>query len=55
MQFDSLEFVLELAYLLAVRCHEGAFVGGFLHDLINDYFRVTTNLESHSTELNGDV
>jgi len=36
MQFDSLEFVLELTHLLAVCCHEGAFVGGLLHDLIND-------------------
>ena len=36
MQFDSLEFVLELPHLLAVCCHEGAFVGGLLHDLIND-------------------
>ena len=36
MQFDPLEFVLELAHLLAVCCHEGAFVGGLLHDLIND-------------------
>ena len=36
MQFDPLEFVLELAHLLVVCCHEGAFVGGLLHDLIND-------------------
>ena len=36
MQLDSLEFVLELAHLLAVCRHEGAFAGGHLHDLIND-------------------
>ena len=36
MQFDPLEFVLELAHLLAVCCHEGAFAGGLLHDLINN-------------------
>ena len=36
MQFDPLEFVLELVYLLVVCCHEGAFVVGFLHDLVND-------------------
>ena len=36
MQFDPLEFVFELAQLLAVCCHEGAFAGGLLHDLIND-------------------
>ena len=36
MQLDPLEFVLELAHLLAVCCHEGAFVGGLLHDLIDD-------------------
>ena len=36
MQFDPLEFVLELVHLLAVCCHEGAFVGGLLHDLIHD-------------------
>ena len=36
MQFDSLEFVLELTHLLAVCCHEGTFVGGLLHDLINN-------------------
>ena len=36
MQFDPLEFVLELAHLLVVCCHEGAFAGGLLHDMIND-------------------
>ena len=36
MQLDSLEFVLKLAHLLAVCCHEGAFAGGLLHDLIDD-------------------
>ena len=36
MQLDPLEFVLELAHLLAVCCHEGAFAGEVLHDLIND-------------------
>ena len=36
MWLDPLEFVLELSHLLAVCCHEGAFAGGLLHDLIND-------------------
>jgi len=36
MQFDPLEFVLKLAHLLAVCCHEGAFARGLLHDLVND-------------------
>ena len=36
MQFNPLEFVLELAHLLAVCHHVGALVGGLLHDLIND-------------------
>ena len=36
MQLNPLEFVLELAHLLVVCCHEGAFAGGLLHDLIND-------------------
>ena len=36
VQFNPLEFVLELAHLLTICCHEGAFVGGLLHDLIND-------------------
>ena len=36
MQLDSLEFVLEFAHLLVVCCHVGAFVGGLLHDLIDD-------------------
>ena len=36
MQLDPLEFVLELAHLLVVCCHEEAFTGGLLHDLIND-------------------
>ena len=30
MQLDPLEFVLELAHLLAVCYHEGAFAGGLL-------------------------
>ena len=38
MQFDPLEFVLELVDLLAVCCHEGAFAGGLIHDLIHDQF-----------------
>ena len=36
MQLDPLEFILELAHLLAVCYHEGAFVGGLLHDLVYD-------------------
>ena len=36
VQLDSLEFVLELAHLLAVCCREWTFAGGLLHDLIND-------------------
>ena len=42
MQLDPLEFVLELAHLLVVCCHEGVFVGGLLHDLM-------TNSESPQT------
>ena len=40
MQLDPLEFVLELAHLLAVCCHEGAFARGFLHDLVDDQLQV---------------
>ena len=36
MQLDPLEFVLELSHLLALCCHEGAFAGGLLHDLVNN-------------------
>ena len=36
MQFDPLEFVLELTHLLVVCCHEGVFAGRLLHDLVND-------------------
>ena len=36
MQLDPLEFVLELAHLLAVCCHEGALARGLFHDLVND-------------------
>ena len=36
MQLDPLEFVLKLAHLLAVCCHEEAFAGGLLHDLVDD-------------------
>ena len=36
MQLDPLEFVLKLVHLLVVCCHEGAFAGGLLHDLVND-------------------
>ena len=36
MQLNPLEFVLELLHLLVVCYHEGAFVGGLLHDLVND-------------------
>ena len=36
MQFDPMEFVLELAHLLAVQRHERALTGGLLHDLVDD-------------------
>ena len=36
MQLDPLEFILKLAHLLAVCCHEGAFARGLLHDLVDD-------------------
>ena len=55
VQLDPLEFILKLAHLLVVRGHEGAFAGGFLHDLINDQLRVAVNIESRSAELDGDV
>ena len=55
MQLDPVEFILKLAHLLVVCCHEGDFVGGLLHDLINDQLRVTTNVESRSAELDGDA
>ena len=55
MQLDPLEFVLEPTHLLAVCHHEGAFAGGLLHDLVNDQLRVTMNVESRSTELDGDA
>ena len=55
MQLDPLEFVLELAHLLAVCCHEGDFAGGLLHDLVNDQLRVIMDVESCSVELDGDA
>ena len=55
MQLDPSELALELAHLLAVCHHEGAFVGGLLHDLIDDKLRVTTNIESCSTKFDGDA
>ena len=55
IQFDSLKFVLELARLLAVCCHKGAFAGGLLHDLVNDQLQVTMDVESRSAELDGDA
>ena len=53
MQLDPLEFVLKLSHLLAVCCHEGAFVGLF-HDLVDDRLRVAANVESRSAKLDGD-
>jgi hypothetical protein len=55
MQFDPLEFVLELAHLLAVCCHEGALARGLLHDLVDNQLRVTTDVEPCGTELDGDA
>ena len=49
MQLDPLEFVLELAHLLAVCLHEGAFAGGLLHDLVNDQLRVIVDVESRTS------
>ena len=49
IQLNPLEFVLELAHLLEVCYHEGAFAGGLLHDLVNDQLQVTANVESRST------
>ena len=55
MQLDPLEFVLKLAHLLAVCYQVGAFVGGLLHDLVNDQLQVTADVESRSAELDGDA
>ena len=55
MQFDPLEFVLELAHLLAVCCHEGAFIGGLLHDLVDDQLQVTADVQPRGAELDGDA
>ena len=55
MQLDPLEFVLELAHLLAVCYHEGAFARGLLHYLVNDQLRVATDVESRRAELDGDA
>ena len=55
MQLDPLEFVLELAHLLVVCYHEGAFAGGLLHDLIDDKLRVAMNVESCGTKFDGDA
>jgi len=55
MQFNPLELVLELAYLLAICCHERALIGGLLHDLVDDQLRVATDIEPCSTELDGDA
>ena len=55
MQLDPLEFVLKLTHLLVVCCHEGAFAGGLLHDLVNDQLRVTMDVESRSSEVDGDA
>ena len=55
MQLDPLKFVLELAHLLAVCCHEWAFAGGLLHDLVKDKLRVTVDVESCCAELDGDT
>ena len=55
MQLDPLEFVRELVHLLVVCCHEGAFAGGLLHDLVNDQLRVATDIESCCAELDGDA
>ena len=55
MQLDPLEFVLELAHLLVVCRHEGAFAGGLLHDLVDDQLRIAVNVESRSAELDGDA
>ena len=37
MQFDPLEFVLELAHLLVVCHHDRALARGLLHDPVNDH------------------
>ena len=55
IQFNPLEFVLELAHLLVVCCHEGAFARGLLLDLVDDKLQVTTDVEPHSAELDGDA
>ena len=55
MQFDPSKFVLDLAHLLAICCHERAFAGGLLHDLVDDQLRVTVDIQPCSTELDGDA
>ena len=55
MQFDPLEFVLELAHLLAVCYHERALAGGLLHDLVNDQLRVAADIQPRGAELDSNA
>ena len=55
MRFDPSEFVLELAHLPAICCHEGAFARGLLHDLVDDQLRVTADIQTRSAKLDCDA
>ena len=55
MQFDPSEFVVKLAHLLAICCHERALAGGLLHDLVNDQLQVVVDVQPRSAELDCDA
>ena len=55
IELETIEFVLEAAYCVAVRLHLRVVTARLLHYLVDDELRVTARVEAFDAELDGDA
>ena len=54
IEFEAIEFVLQLSDFLAVRSHLSVMAAQLLHDLVDDQLRVALDVEASDAQLDGD-
>jgi hypothetical protein len=55
VKLETVKLFFQLSYLLPVRGHVGVTAVQLSHDLIDDKFRVSTNIKLLNPKLGGDV
>ena len=54
IEFEAIEFVLQLPDFFAIHIHLGIMAARFLHDLVDDQQGVAPDVEASDAQLNGD-